>query len=130
MQQQISALKSSRKKRRLKAFVATKMARLEKCYKACTPTEEEKQFLAQAKEYAEKKQRKRAYRILARLLRRKNPKCKSWSEGHALMKTLAASLKVRRHQKSIDPCDLSPETKTELTSLGERIQKLETKISS
>lgn len=125
---QIGTIRSSRKRRRLLAFVATKMARLEKCYTGCTPTEQDKKYLEQAKQYAERRQRKRAYRILVRLLRGKNPRCKSWSDAHALRRSLGSSLKTRKHQKSVDPCDLSDGTRQKLVTVGQRIRALETKI--
>lgn len=126
---QVSSLRSRRKRARLAAFVATKMAKLKKCYDNCTPTEEEKKYLEQAKQYAEKRQKRRAFRILVRLLRGKNPRCTSWKEGHELRKTLAGTIKRRQHQKSVDPCDLSDDTKKELTDLGTKIQELEGKMA-
>jgi hypothetical protein len=128
IQVQMGTMRNSRRKRRLLAFVATKMARLRKCYEGCTPSEQEKQYLAQAKQYAEKRQKRRAYRILLRLLRGKNPRCRSWKEAHDLRKTLAGGLKRRRHQKSVDPCDLSETTKQEMTTLGQNIKDLEAKV--
>ncbi|MCB9643140.1 MAG: hypothetical protein H6728_08700 [Myxococcales bacterium] len=130
MQQQLRGGSKSRRQRTLLAFVATKLARLKGCYEKCNPTPEEKAELEKVNEYEGKGQNKRAYRILLRLLRGKNPRCTTWKAAIEKRNALAGKQPKRRYAKAgaVDPCAMEDGTRTSLSELRGRITSLEAKI--
>lgn len=121
-------MRRTRRRSGLLAFAATKMMRLKPCYEKCVPSDQEKQYLAQAKDYRERGQKRRAYRMLLRLLRGKNPRCTSWQEAHKWRLELRTKVKRRRSQKSVDPCDIEDDTKQKLTDAKTQIQQMQTEL--
>lgn len=123
-------MRRSRRRSGLLAFAATKLMRLKRCYEKCNPSEQEKKYLEQAKDYRERGQRRRAYRMLLRLLRGKNPRCSSWKEAHKWRLELRTRVKRRRSQKSVDPCDIEDDTKQKITDAKTQIQQMQQDLTA
>lgn len=130
MRQAAQNMASSRRRSGLLAFVATKISRLKDCYEKCTPSEDEKKRLEEAKDFRQKGQSRRAYRMLLRLLRGKNPRCSSWKEAHQWRVELAGSVQQKRHQKSVDPCDMEDDVKQQIATAQTQVGKLQQELTT
>lgn len=130
MKEQVQALAPSRRRSGLLAFVATKTSRLKDCYEKCNPSEDEKKSLEQAKDFRQRGQSRRAYRMLLRLLRGKNPRCSSWREAHQWRTELAGGIKTKRHQTSVDPCDMDDDVKQKVSETQTQVTKLQQDLAT
>lgn len=128
IQQKSQGMPDTRNKRSLLAFVATKMANLKPCYEKCNPTPEELELLKKAEGFRTKGESKRAYRILLRLLRGKNPRCTTWKQAHEVRQQLSGQIPTRRRTKTADPCEMEDATRQELTQLKTRIDGLKNQV--
>jgi hypothetical protein len=130
LQEQAKAMSNKRQRTRILAFTATKLSRLKECYEKCVPSETDKQYLEQAKELKNKGQNRRSYRMILRLLRGRNPNCSSWQEAHQWRKELAGQIQHKKHQTSIDPCDMEESTQQQLAQEKVRIENLRQELKS
>ncbi len=132
LRKRAGSLRSARKRRSFIAFVATKLRKLEDCYQKCAPTERDKDFIQRIYASREAGQKRRAYRMILRLVRGKNPRCFTWQIVHRWRRELASQLAIKKHQTSVDPCDMDEETKqkleeyrSQLAAMEEKLQKLQ-----
>lgn len=97
----------------LEAIAANKADKLEGCFRACQPTDRQRNLVATAKQYAGEGEVRRATQMVKRLLVGKNEKCAFWGDARTFLRGLPKQAEEQDGDK-VDPCEVTAEVQAAL----------------